>query len=187
MVVAVAVSVCLGGCGAANHTVRGTNAAAITQLPRGTHACHTSQLRIRTFHSFAGLGHSGAYIAFTNQSRTACDLRGWPKLMTVTAAGHASAADDWPASSFEVTHTGIGIPVVKLAPGKRADAEFKASDNNRTGTRCPPSYRWLRVTPPDNTRSVVLTAWVRYLDAYLPSCAGVALSTVLPASNFMGG
>src|SRR6202035_838682 len=71
-----------------------------------TRTCRTSQLKITTIHSFAGLGHSGGHIAFTNESRTACVLTGWPKLMTVTAAGRSSAAVDYPASSFEVTHTG---------------------------------------------------------------------------------
>jgi hypothetical protein len=181
----VAVSICLSGCGAARHTVRATSAAAITQMARGTHRCHAAQLRIRTFHSFAGLGHSGAYIAFRNQSRIACELTGWPKLLAITAAGHGSEAVDYPAYSFEVTRTGIGVPVVKLSPGMRADAEFKAQDG--AATKCPPSYRLLRVTPPGNTKSVVRSAWVRYLDAYLPACGGVALSPVLPASDLMGG
>jgi hypothetical protein len=183
--VVVAVSICLSGCGAATHTVRATNAAAITQMPRRTHACHTSQLRITTVHSFAGLGHSGAYIAFTNRSRISCAVTGWPKLLAITAARHASEAVDYPAYSFEVTRTGIGVPVVKLAPGMRADAEFKAQDG--AATKCPPSYRWLRITPPGNTKSVVRSAWVRYLGAYLPACGGVALSPVLPASDLMGG
>jgi hypothetical protein len=185
VVVVIAVSICLSGCGAASHTVRATNAAAITQMPRGTHRCHTSLLRIRTFRSFAGLNHSGAYIAFTNRGRTACELKGWPKLVAITAAGRASKAVDYPAYSFEVTRTGIGIPVVKLSPGMRADAEFKAVDG--AAKKCPPSYRWLRITPPGNTKSVVRSAWVRYLDAYLPACHGVALSRVLPASDLMGG
>jgi hypothetical protein len=185
VVVVAAASVWLGGCGDANRTVKATNAAAITQMPRGTHRCHTSLLRIRTFHSFAGLNHSGAYIAFTNHSRTACELKGWPKLLAITAAGRASKAVDSPAYSFEVTRTGIGVPIVKLSPGMRADAEFKAVDG--TSKKCPPSYRRLRITPPGNTRSVVRSAWVRYLDAYLPACDGVAISPVLPASDLMGG
>jgi hypothetical protein len=189
VVVVAAASIYLGGCGDATRTVRATNATAMTQIPRRGHACHTSQLSIRTFHSFAGLDHSGAYIAFTNQSRTACELTGWPKLMAITAARQASAAVDWPAASFEVTATGIGVPVVKLSPGKRADAEFKASDGPiRLGEkRCPPSYRWLRVTPPGNSNSVVRSAWVRYLGANLPACSRIALSPVLPASDLMGG
>jgi uncharacterized protein DUF4232 len=149
------------------------------------HSCSTRQLKITTIHSFAGLGHSGAYIAFTNESRRTCALRGWPKLVAITAAGRTSEAVDYPASSFEVTGTGIGVPVVRLNPGQRADAEFKAVDG--AVNRCPPSYRWLHVTPPDNNKSVRITAWVRYLGAYLPSCGGVAVSPVLPRLDLMGG
>jgi hypothetical protein len=150
-----------------------------------TRACRTSQLQITTIYSYAGLGSSGAYISFTNQSRTPCELTGWPKLVAITSARHPFAAMHDPASSFEVTKTGIGIPVVKLAPGKRADAEFKTRDG--AATRCPPSYRWLRITPPTNTKSVVVTAWIRYLGAYLPSCGGIGVSPVLPAADLMGG
>jgi hypothetical protein len=109
--------------------------------------CRTSQLKITTIHSGAGLGTSGAYIAFANESGAACQLTGWPRVVAVTAAGHPSPARDYPAPSFTVTTTGIGVPAVRLSPGERADAAFSAADNPGPGeTRCPPSYRWLRVT-----------------------------------------
>lgn len=150
--------------------------------------CRASQLKIKTIHSYAGLAHSGAYIAFTNQSPVRCELTGWPKLVAITAAGKATRATDGPASSFTVTTRGIGIPVVKLAPGERADASFVAADDPGPGMKkCPPSYRWLRVTPPGNSTSVVLSAWVRYLDAYLPACGGVGVSPVMPRSDLYGG
>ncbi len=151
--------------------------------------CRTSQLKITTIHSGGRLGTSGAYIAFTNASRTSCELTGWPELIAITATGHVSAARHYPASSFTVTTTGIGVPVVKLSPGKRADAAFSAADNPGPGeTTCPPNYRWLRVTPPGNTKSVILSAWVRYLGGYLPACrGGVGLSPALPKSDLMGG
>lgn len=74
-----AASICLGGCGGAGRTVKAINASALTRLG-GTHACHASQLRIKTFHSYAGLGTSGALIAFTNDSPATCELTGWPRL-----------------------------------------------------------------------------------------------------------
>jgi hypothetical protein len=147
--------------------------------------CRTSQLRIRTIHSSAGLGKAGAYIAFTNESRIACELAGWPRLVAITTAGKALAGRDVPPSAFPATTAKAPAPIVKLSPGRRADAAFLAADG--AATRCPPSYRWLRVTPPANTKSVLVSAWVQYLGAYLPDCSAIAISPIVPAAYLQGG
>jgi len=60
---------------------------------------------------------------------------------------------------------------------------FAGSDTATAGhTGCPPPYRRLRVTPPGSSRSVVLSAWLPTLDAYLPACSRIVVTMVVPAS-----
>ena len=81
-----------------------------------------------------------------------------------------------------------GIPVVTIAPGRRADAVFTVSDNPGPGkATCPPPFRRLRVTPPGNARSVVVSAWLPYYGQFLPSCTAIEVSMVVAASELFGG
>lgn len=185
MVAVAAAGVFLSGCGDASRPARGLRVGGIAEIPSGTRACRASQLKIRTIHSSAGLGKAGAYIAFTNVSRAACELTGWPKLVAITAAGKASTARDVPPSAFPATTAKIPAPIVKLSSGNRADAAFLAADG--AASRCPPSYTSLRVTPPGLTKSIILSAWVRYLGAYLPDCSTIVVSPVVPAAYLQGG
>jgi hypothetical protein len=74
-----------------------------------------------------------------------------------------------------------GVPVVTLRHGGLAVAVFTGGDNPGSGkTRCGAPYRRLRVTPPGNFRSVELSAWLPYLDGYLPSCTRIEISFVVP-------
>jgi hypothetical protein len=147
-----------------------------SRVPR----CETPELTIRMVHSMAGLGQSGGTLAFINRSGEACTLHGWPKLQGLTAAGRVSAARHVRAGS--VGAAAIGVPTVILAPHHQADAVFVASDGSRTGAPCPPSYHHLRITPPGAVKSVVISAWIPYLNAYLPSCLGIEASPIIPTS-----
>jgi hypothetical protein len=184
-VVVVTAGICLSGCGGASHTMRASNVAAISRLPRGAHACHTSQLKIARIRSGAGGGQAWVYIGFTNESQAGCELAGWPSLVAITKAGKASTARDVSPIGFPATTAKIPAPIVKLAPWKRADVAFRGADGG--ATRCPPSYRWLRVTPPGSTKSVRLSAWVPYLGAYLPQCSTVWVSPVVPPAYLQKG
>ena len=179
LVVVMIASVSVSGCGGASRTIRASSAAAIGRLPRGSRACRTSQLKIATINSGAGLSKAWAYIGFTNASRRECELAGWPRLVAITKTGEASTARDVvPPSAFPITSSKVPASIVKLAPGRRADIAFLAADG--AATRCPPAFQRLRVTPPGNTQSVLLSAWVPYLGAYLPNCSTIWVSPVVP-------
>jgi hypothetical protein len=76
-----------------------------------------------------------------------------------------------------------GIPVVTLRPGEEAEAVFAGGDNPGPGKRsCPLPYRYLRVRPPRGSGSVLLSAWLPYLDADLPSCTPISVTMVVPAA-----
>jgi hypothetical protein len=149
--------------------------------------CATADLRIRLIHSGVAAGTVGGYLAFTNLADTPCRLSGWPKLVAITASGTTATAVRRRTTMFGPRPT-TGVPVVTLQPGKRADAVFTAGDNPRPGyTRCPPPFRHLRVTPPGNLRSVVLSAWLPYYAQFLPSCTDIEISFVVPASALYRG
>ena len=145
--------------------------------------CATSQLRIRLAKSLVAAGNVGGYIAFTNRAGVTCRLTGWPRLVAVTRAGTATTAVRVRSTMFGPRPNLRGVPVVILRPGATADAVFAGSDIPGPGqARCPHPYRRLRVTPPGSARSVTISAWLPGLDAYLPSCARIAVTMVVPAS-----
>jgi hypothetical protein len=159
-----------------------------TRLAHARPICRTSQLKIITGHSFAGLGTAGANIRFTNRSSKSCELHRWPTLIATTAApdtAHA-AAQDRPGTEFADVSQ-VGVPTVILKPNHRADAIFEAADGSPSGTTCGPAYRTLRVTPPGNTKSVTISARIPYLGRFLPSCSQIRLSPVLASTAVYKG
>jgi len=132
---------------------------------------------------FVGLTHTGGFIAFTNHSQTPCRLTGWPGLAAVTAAGKTTVATR--ARSTWYGPYVKGVPVLTLRHAQTAEAAFSGSDLPRAGMRtCSPAFRHLRVTPPGNSSSVLLSAWFPPLGSYLPGCAGIEVSMVVHPSAF---
>jgi hypothetical protein len=146
-------------------------------------ACATSQLTVRVARWFVGLTHTGGYIRFENQTHALCRLTGWPTLVGMTAAGRTTVAlrvrSTWYGPYVK------GVPVVTLRRGQVAQVAFSGSDLPRPGkATCPSPFRHLRVTPPGNSRAVLLSAWFPPLARYLPSCAGIEVSMVVRPSAF---
>lgn len=158
-------------------------AASVTRVTR---TCQTAQLKIAMGHTFAGLGTSGENVRFINTSTATCQLHGWPKLIAQTAGAAHVQAVDRPGQGFADVQEG-GVPTVILKPGRRADALFEAADGSPSGVPCGPSYRTLRITPPGNTKGVTISAWIRYLGGFLPSCSAISLSPVLPSAAVYKG
>jgi hypothetical protein len=150
--------------------------------------CRSSQLTVTMGHSFAGLAHAGANIRFTNHSNRTCRLHGWPTLSFQTTPPHATHAQagDWLGSSFADV-TSVGAPTVILKPGQKADAIFKGPDGPTNNTTCPPSFRTVRVTPPGDTRSTTISAWISYLGHFMPACGQIHVSPVPPSAAVYKG
>jgi uncharacterized protein DUF4232 len=150
--------------------------------------CTTSQLKITLIHPGAAGGTAGGYIAFTNRASARCRLTGWPTLVAVTATGKTMTAVHRRSTMFGPRPTIKGTPVVTLGHGQRADAVFTVGDGPGPGQRtCPPPYRHLRVTPPGNADSVLLSAWLGGYEHLLPSCTDILVSFVVPASQLYHG
>jgi hypothetical protein len=135
--------------------------------------------------SAAALGTVGGYLAFTNRGAE-CRLRGWPTLIALglgeRAATHVHATMFGPY----VGGTGAfvrGVPNVRLRRGQTAVAAFTAGDHSSSSHPCGRPYRQLSVTPPDNARSALVSAWIEYYGRNLPSCTGIEVSMLVPASD----
>jgi len=142
--------------------------------------CTPGQVRIALRHLGAALGTVGGYVAFTNVSTAPCRLKGWPTLVAYTALGQATVAAHARSTMFgpDVRN----VPVVRLRPGERAEAVFTGSDvNPRSSTRMCPSFRFFKIGLPGRDATVRVSAWIAGLAAYMPTCAGIRVSMIVPA------
>jgi Protein of unknown function (DUF4232) len=149
---------------------------AVTRAGRAA-VCRTSRLKIRVLRGLAAGGTAGGYLGFTSRARRPCILHGWPAVVGITAAGRTSTAIRRTATVFGPSPA--VVPVVTLKPGATAIAVFTVADGGPPS--CPPPYRLLRVTPPGNSRPVVISAWLRpWVRGYLPACTRIWISPVVP-------
>lgn len=160
--------------------------------PTTVRPCRTRQLSIRTGHSFAGLGTAGAYIRFTNQSHSTCQMSGWPRVVAVTTTSRRTAfRHQSPINAYGLTssasHLLTGPPVVTLPPGQHADAVFQGSDHSASGAPCGPPLRWLRVRAPAGGQGTRVSAFIAWLGRDMPTCYAIRLSPVLPWGDLYRG
>lgn len=146
-----------------------------------TPTCATSQLHVWVTRSGAAAGTVGGYLAFTNRGST-CVLRGWPTLTAVGPSGTTTAIHVR-STMFGPMKPVKGVPLVRLRHGWTAVAAFTAGDHGPTSARCGPDYRTLRITPPGNTHTATVSAWIAYYSHLLPSCTGIYVSMVVPATD----
>jgi hypothetical protein len=151
-------------------------------------SCTTLQLRVSVVFSAGRRGTAGGYIGFTNRGSAPCRLTGWPKVVAYGDAGKATTARHVRSTMLGPRPVVKGVPVVTLRRGERADAVFGVGDHPRAGrATCPRHYKRLRVTPPGNSRNVLLSAWLRRYGHYLPACTRVKVTMVVPASALHRG
>jgi hypothetical protein len=165
-------------------TAGGATAEGASGLHRtATGTCTTSQLTIRLTRSLVAAGNVGGVISLKNRSGATCRLTGWPTLVAVTRAGRSTTARHVRTTMFGPPSSLRGVPVVTLPPGKIAKVVFAGGDNPGPGrTSCPPAYHRLRISPPGSSRSAVLSAWLPSLNAFLPACARISVTMVVPSS-----
>ena len=159
------------------------SAPASATTTRSTTPCHGSDLSVAMVDSSAAVGTVGGYLSFTNTGAEPCTMRGWPKVIGVTATGKATTGRDI-RSGLWILAAVTDPPIVTIAPGGAAVAGFAGTDGPGEGKSvCPPSYRNLEVSPPGGTDETTISAWIPYANAYLASCSGIVLTPVAPASQ----
>ena len=142
-----------------------------TPSPASIEACVTSQLKVSLSHTGALAGQAGGYLRFTNHSRTPCRMTGWPVVVALTAAGTATHLQHARSTMFGAWHYTAPPPVMTLKPGDSAYAVVEADDQPAgNNARCPAPYVRLRVSPPGDSGSVTVSAWLPGADSYLPAC-----------------
>lgn len=134
--------------------------------------CVASQLKISLTNTGALAGQAGGYLKFTNDGGTPCRMSGWPAVTGLTATGQATRLRHLRLSMFGAWHYSAPPPVVALQPGDSAYAIVAADDKPAgSSTHCPASYTRLRVSPPGDSKTVTISAWLPGAVSYLPSCA----------------
>jgi Protein of unknown function (DUF4232) len=139
--------------------------------------CQTAELKIAIGPTGANGGMSGGDLEFTNTSSAPCQLAGWPQVVGVTAAGTSTTAVQVNTTLFGPYSSGAA-GAVTINAGAAAAVAFIVGANN-----CTDSYQTLRVTPPGNTKSVVVSAWLPQVQTYLPACAPINVSPLVIASQ----
>jgi len=163
--------------GAAHSATPSGNTSANTGTAGSIPVCQTSQLKIAIGPTGAAAGMSGGDLEFTNTSSTACQLVGWPQLVGITASGTSQAATQVHSTEFGPFNSGL-VSALSIGAGATAGVAFVVGANN-----CADSYRTLRVTPPGNTQSAVVSAWLPQVQTYLPACAPINVSPLVMASQ----
>jgi hypothetical protein len=120
---------------------------------------------------------SGGDLEFTNTAGSACQLVGWPLLVGTTSAGASQTAAQVHSTQFGPFNSGK-VSAVTIDAGATAGVVFIVGANS-----CADTYRTLSVTPPGNTQSVVLSAWLPQLNTYLPACAPINVTPLVIASQ----
>jgi uncharacterized protein YceK len=174
----------LAGCGTVSSSstastggTQGTGAATPAISPAasaGSDACATTELKVTVTHTGALGGQAGAYLRFTNDGATTCQMNGWPTAVALTATGQATTLKHAQSTMYGAWHVPAPLPVVKLQPGASAYAVVAADDQPAgTATSCPAPYVRLRVSPPGSSAGVTVSAWLPGAGTYLPSCTAL--------------
>jgi hypothetical protein len=144
--------------------------------------CLTSQLQITVARSGVAGPAVGGYVGFRNTAAVPCRLSGWPRLVALTAPGSAVRAKHVITTMFGPDSR--TAPQVTLAPGALGEAVFTGGESGGScGSGTLPTYRSLRVTPPGNTRSATVSAWLEAVGTYLPACGPISETPVVPSAS----
>lgn len=138
------------------------NAGVGTQSPTpagtpGTTGCRKAELAVTTAGQSGGSGHRGVVLVFTNSGTRSCQLRGYPGVAALDAAGaQVAQARRTSAGYLGGLASGAQIPAVTLSAGQSASAMVEAlAFNAADGSACT-AYRGLLVTAPDDVESTRL-------------------------------
>jgi hypothetical protein len=111
-------------------------------------ACTPADLRVTAAYNQSATQHAIYDLTFTNVSRTACNLKGYPGVSLVTAGN--SAGRQIGSSRPLIMQSPGPVKTVTLAPGQRALALLGVAETVMfTGASCNPvAAHWLKACPP---------------------------------------
>jgi hypothetical protein len=139
--------------------------------------CGNADLRVTAGRSDAGMGHIGAVLLFRDVAGVECQLRGYPGIAGLDAAGRqVTQAIRTTSGYLGGLGSGTTPPSVTLTAGGTASALVEATDvPSGTATACT-SYAALLVTPPNTTAAT-------HLAITLPGCSGLQVHPVVASTD----
>jgi hypothetical protein len=145
--------------------------------------CRTADLLVSVTNTGGAAGSIGGYLLFENTTAVACTLQGAPTFTAKTAAGATTRARV--AAVVGTPFPSLTLPpLVIMEPGDKAFAAYGGSDNSGSAAAtCPPPYHNFQVTPPGNAIGVDLPAFNPWLNQDQPSCVGIGVTVIAPASE----
>jgi hypothetical protein len=141
-----------------------------------SHACAAADLAVTVVGGDGAGGSAQAVLRFRNIGPSACSLRGYPTVLAVDAAHHASL----PAThSLDALFGGTAtVATIDVAPGRTASATLEWGDNPvGTATTCT-AYPTIEVTPPGTRHAVRLR-----MPLPVQGCTGVSVLPVVAGAR----
>lgn len=137
-----------GGSGSSSGS-GGTGSSSPSAPPAGPAECATSDLKVAVGQSNGAAGTIFYNLDFTNNSASACFLRGYPGVSLVSAGSSAGSQLGADAKRNSVTPS----TQITLNPGEAAHAVLGIAEaGNFPASKCHiVSAHWLKVFPPDQT------------------------------------
>jgi hypothetical protein len=144
-------------------------------------ACTPANLRVSAEYIQGATQHALYALRFTNVSRTACTLTGYPRVSLVTA-GNPSGHPIGSPRPLDMQSPGP-MKTVTLAPGKRALALLGVAETVMfTGSGCHPvAAHWLKVYPPHVRHALYLPT--RVITCSSPADQVLEISPVTQAGS----
>jgi hypothetical protein len=116
---------------------------------RATPRCHTRDVVAIVTQADHGAGNAFAYVVLVNATPAPCTIAGYPGLQLATAAGRPLARQ---RTVWRGPHHALLVQ-----PGESAKALLHWSDvPTGSASTCGPTAGKLKITPPDETTSIVL-------------------------------
>jgi hypothetical protein len=145
--------------------------------------CENGQIAVTVHDAGAAAGSIGQVIGFTNVSKVACTLTGYPGVAGLDARGRQviQAQRQLMGMLGGLANGATTPPTVTVRPGQSASAMVEGTDNPvGTATTCT-YYPSLLVTPPNLTRSTKVTETISGSSVPgFPGCSGIRVDPVVP-------
>lgn len=124
-----------------------------TQAGDAAPPCHDGQISLSEAGGGMGLGHRDEVIVFTNQSRSACFLSGYPGVDGLDAQGREVVQAERTLSDYlgGLWNGATAPPIVTVPPAQKASATVEGTDTPTGSATSCPFYPALLVTPPNFT------------------------------------
>lgn len=141
--------------------------------------CSSSQLSLISdrggwYANYAAAGQFTETLTFTNVSRSACQLSGWPRVQTVVNG----ALQPTPMTLvYQNAPSSKASRPVRLAPGKTASFDIYGGDWNPVQNKaCPQTMTSLLVSPPGDSTSLAVAVEE-------PDCGGFYVAPLIAGSS----